>query len=82
MEFAADAHLVAQLKDFDPTINEKNKLLLLLMVMIITSTTRITCNSSHIQCGMFFPAITNSQIPQGVKEAIFQSKHNNNSNII
>jgi len=77
MEFAADARLVAQLKDFDPTIKEKSTLLLLLMMMI-TSTTRIT---SHKYCGMFFLAITNSQIPQGVKEAIFQSKHNN-SNII
>jgi hypothetical protein len=48
MEFAADARLVAQLKDFDPTTNEKNTLLLMVMMMIITSTTRITWNSSHI----------------------------------
>jgi hypothetical protein len=44
MAVAADAYLVAQSTDSDPTINEKNTLLLLMMM--ITST-RITWNSSH-----------------------------------
>jgi hypothetical protein len=36
MALAADARLVAQSKDFDPTINEKNTQLLLLMTMMKT----------------------------------------------
>jgi hypothetical protein len=44
MALAADACLEAQSKDSDPTINEKNTLLLLLMMMI---STRITPNSSR-----------------------------------
>jgi hypothetical protein len=35
MALAGDAHIVAQSKDSDPTKNEKNTLLLLMIMMIV-----------------------------------------------